>query len=60
MASSSNTVPPLFGSHHGSSVSEKLTRENYMLWKAQVLPTARGAQLLGILDGSVAAKTIEI
>lgn len=36
----------------GHPVSEKLTRENYLLWKAQILPAVRGAQLMGYLDGS--------
>jgi hypothetical protein len=27
----------------GQSVSEKLSRENYILWKAQVLAAVRGA-----------------
>lgn len=33
-------------------VSEKLTRENYLLWRAQVLPAIRAAQFEGFLDGS--------
>lgn len=33
-------------------VSEKLTRDNFLAWRAQVLPTIRGSRLLGILDGS--------
>jgi hypothetical protein len=33
-------------------VSEKLTRENYLLWRAQVLPAIRVAQFEGFLDGS--------
>jgi hypothetical protein len=36
-------------------VTEKLTRENYLLWKAQVLPAIRGARLIGYLDGSITA-----
>ena len=36
----------------GSPVSEKLARDNFMLWKAQILPAIRGAQLMGILDGT--------
>ena len=48
MASSSNLAPsPL-----GPPVAEKLTRDNFVLWKAQFLPAIRGAQLMGILDGS--------
>ena len=46
-SSSSSTLVQL-----GPPVSEKLTRDIYLLWKAQFLPTVRGAQLMGILDGS--------
>ncbi|XP_072146503.1 uncharacterized protein [Setaria viridis] len=43
-------------------VSEKLTRDNYVLWKAQFLPAVCGAQLLGILEGKVPApsQTLEV
>ena len=34
-------------------VSEKLSRDNYLVWRAQVLPAIRGARLVGILDGSI-------
>jgi hypothetical protein len=33
-------------------VSEKLTRDNFRLWKAQVWPALRGAQLTSFLDGT--------
>ena len=36
-------------------VSEKLTRENFLLWRAQVLPRLKGAQLFGFLDGTTTA-----
>jgi hypothetical protein len=49
MASSSSSAPP---SPFGAKVSEKLTCDNYLLWKAQVRPLIRGAQLEGLLDGS--------
>ncbi|XP_022683525.1 uncharacterized protein LOC111257729 [Setaria italica] len=49
MASSSSTSLQL------GQVSKKLTRDNYVLWKAQFLPAFRGAQLLGILEGKVPA-----
>jgi len=47
--------------HLEPPVSEKLTRDNFLLWKAQVLPPIRGAQLEDILDGTdlAPAKTIE-
>jgi hypothetical protein len=35
-------------------ISEKLTRDNFLLWKAQVVPIIRGARLFGYLDGTVA------
>jgi hypothetical protein len=41
-------------------VTEKLTRSNFNLWKAQVMPAIRGAQLEGLLDGSDAAPPKEI
>ena len=39
----------------GQSVAVKLTKTNYALWKAQVLPILKGAQLQGYLDGSADA-----
>jgi hypothetical protein len=33
------------------NISEKLTRENFLLWQTQVLPEIRGAMLFGFLDG---------
>jgi hypothetical protein len=45
MASSSNTTNPLL-TH---VISEKLSKNNHMLWKAQALPIVRGAQLEGFL-----------
>jgi hypothetical protein len=35
--------------------SEKLTPSNYPMWRAQILPAIRGAQLVGLLDGTNAA-----
>lgn len=34
-------------------ISEKLTRDNFLLWKDQVLPAVCGAQLMGYLDGTI-------
>jgi hypothetical protein len=44
------------------SVSEKLSQENYILWKAQVLATVWGACLYGYLNGTTDApsKTIQV
>lgn len=46
----------------GAPPVEKLTRENYVLWRAQLLPHIRGAQLYGYLDGTMPApaKTIVV
>jgi hypothetical protein len=44
----------------GLPVSEKLSKNNLQLWKLQVLPTIRGAQLLGFLDGTTVAPPKEI
>jgi hypothetical protein len=35
----------------GALASEKLTRSNYPIWRAQILSAIRGAQLIGLLDG---------
>lgn len=37
------------------SITEKLSKNNIGLWKLQVLPAIRGAQLEGYLDGSTPA-----
>jgi hypothetical protein len=36
----------------GQPISEKLTRENFILWKAQIVPIMCGAQLFSFLDGT--------
>jgi len=62
MALSSTSTSSTTSSLLGQSVSEKLTRYNFLFWKAQILPPLRGAQLDGLLDGSRAAptKTIDV
>jgi hypothetical protein len=37
------------------TISEKLTRENYLVWQTQALLEIYGAQLYGYLDGSIEA-----
>lgn len=46
----------------GDTSREKLSRDNFLLWKATVLPPIRGAQLDGYLDGSIEApaKTLDV
>jgi hypothetical protein len=49
MLSSSSSTSSL-----GHLISEKLTRDNFILWKAQVIPIVHGAQLFGYQDGTTA------
>ena len=35
----------------GHTITEKLTRENFLVWKAQVLPHIKAAGMMGYLDG---------
>jgi hypothetical protein len=46
----------------GSPPSQLLTRNNFLLWQALIVPVFRGANVMGMLDGSDAgpAKTIEV
>ena len=46
----------------GAPPSEKLSRDNHLFWKTQVLPALRGAQVIALLDGTdlTPPKTIEI
>jgi hypothetical protein len=46
--------------HLNAPISKKLTRDNFLLWEAQVLPDIRGAQLEGFLDGSIPAPEKEL
>ncbi|KAM3333083.1 hypothetical protein ACQJBY_028287 [Aegilops geniculata] len=38
----------------GHTITEKLARDNFLVWKAQVLPHVRAAGLMGYLDGTMA------
>jgi hypothetical protein len=62
MGSTSAAAATNFPTPLGPKVTEKLTRDNYVLWKAQVLPLIRGARLMGFLDGTVKQpeETIEV
>jgi hypothetical protein len=42
------------------SVTKKLTRNNHVLWRAQVLAVLRGAPLTGFLDGTTKAPAEKI
>ena len=37
----------------GHTITEELTRDNFLVWKAQVLPHIRAAAMMGYLDGSI-------
>jgi hypothetical protein len=50
--SSSTSLLPTVPKNPLGSVSEKLSRDNYNLWRAQVMPPIRGKCLIGILDGT--------
>jgi hypothetical protein len=52
-SSSSSSMPA--GSPLTVIVTEKLNRDNFLLWQAQVMPDICGAQLYEFLDGSTPA-----
>lgn len=58
MASSSSTAVsnPLFG----VQVSEKLSKQNHALWRAQVLIVIRGARLEGHITGETAVPAAQL
>lgn len=60
--SSSSAAGHVVGSPFAFSITEKLSRNNLGLWKLQVLPAIRSAQLEGYLDGSkpVPPKEIDV
>lgn len=37
----------------GHTITEKLTRDNFLIWKVQVLPHVRAAAMTGYLDGTI-------
>uniref|UniRef100_A0A2N9J0L5 Retrotransposon Copia-like N-terminal domain-containing protein n=1 Tax=Fagus sylvatica TaxID=28930 RepID=A0A2N9J0L5_FAGSY len=47
---SSSPTPGLINLHHVITI--KLNRDNYLLWKAQLIPYLRGQHLLGYVDGT--------
>jgi hypothetical protein len=54
---SSNSNSPI---NLGLPPRELLTRDNHPLWRSQVLPAIRGAQLVGLLTGADPAPPSEI
>jgi hypothetical protein len=53
---SSTSLPTVLG----PAVGEKLTRDNWILWKAQFLPAIRGAQLIHYLNEETIVPPTEI
>jgi hypothetical protein len=53
----SSSQPPI---NLGLPPRELLTRENYPIWRSQVMPAIRGAQLVGLLDGSDVSPPTEV
>jgi hypothetical protein len=53
MVASSSSTP--LATSLSSPPSQKLTQDNFLFWKALVLPPLRGAMVFGLLDGSDAA-----
>lgn len=60
MSSSSSLTGIAMATSMSLPPTEKLTRSNYLLWKAQVLPAIHGALLQGYLDGTARAPPREI
>jgi hypothetical protein len=58
--STSSSSSPAPAPALGQAVYEKLPRENYLLWKAQVLAAVHGARLSGFLDGTTPAPSATI
>ena len=54
------STPSQNTSHHSLTpiqylITIKLNRDNYLLWKAQIVPYLKGQHLLGFIDGSQTA-----
>ena len=58
----SSSSRPSLASDLGAPPTQTLTRGNFLLWKALVLPVFRGANVMGLLDGTDRAppKTLEV
>ena len=44
----------------GHTITEKLTRDNFLVWKVQVLPRIRDAAMMCYLDGSIREPAVVI
>jgi hypothetical protein len=56
MASSSTN--PTAGTNFSHNITEKLTKSNHVLWKAQVMSSIRGAQMEPFLDADTTRKRL--
>ena len=58
---SSSTSTSALAAALGSPPTQLLTRDNFLLWQALIVPAFRGANVMGLLDGSdrAPAKIIE-
>jgi allophanate hydrolase subunit 2 len=59
-AASSSTAAAVSNLFFGIQISERLTKTNHALWRAQVLTAIRGARLQGHIDGKTVAPDAEI
>jgi hypothetical protein len=59
---SSSTSSSALVAELGAPPTQQITRGNFLLWKALVLPTFHGANVMALLDGTDRAppKTIEV
>jgi xanthosine utilization system XapX-like protein len=60
---SSSTINPLLAALNplvGIVITEKLSKNNHAIWKAQVLAAVWGARLMGHLTGATVAPPTEI
>ena len=60
MSSSSSAMATPALASLGHTITEKLNRENFLVWRAQVLPHVRAAGMMGFLDGSQKEPDAEI
>jgi hypothetical protein len=59
MASSSLSSSVLADNSLDRSVAEKLTPDNFLVWRAVIMLAVRGARLVGYLDGTIQAPSKE-
>lgn len=60
MASSSSSSGAIMNLLVGIVIMQKVSKNNHVMWKAQVLAAVRGARLVGHLTGATAPPAVEI